>query len=99
MKIDPSNMAQRFDPIEFLEIRGLDEKQESELRKKLEINISEYLLLKLLDELPETVDKELKETKISDISILVKLLKSHIPNLKQKINEFLLEFKKQYKHE
>ena len=99
MKIDPSNTARRFDPIEFLEIRGLDKTQESELREKLEINISEYLLLRLLDELPENIDKELKETEISNVSSLEKLLRSHIPNLEEKINGLLVEFKKQYKHE
>jgi hypothetical protein len=99
MKVDPPNTAQKLDPIEFLEIRGLDEAQENRLRNKLETNISEYLLLKLLDELPENVDQELKEAKISDINFLEKLLRSYIPNLEQKISEFLLEFKKQYKHE
>jgi putative heme iron utilization protein len=99
MKADPSNTAQNFDTVKFLEIRGLDETQESELRKRLETNMSEYVLLKLLDELPKTIDKKLEETKISDVDSLDKFLRSYVPNLKEKINEFLLEFKKQYKYE
>jgi len=98
MKVKTPKTTQRFDPIEFLEIIGLNETQKVVLRKKLEINISEYILLRLLDELPKKVDQKLKSNKVTNIEDLEKLFKSHIPNFYTKTSELLKEFKKQYKY-
>lgn len=91
--------ANKFDPIEFLEISGLGVSERESLRKKLEANISEYLLIRLLEELPDTVDEKLKDNKVRSIEELENILKSHIPNFDKKIKQHLEEFKKQYQHE
>jgi hypothetical protein len=91
--------AQKFDPIDFLGIRGLGEREQEDLRKKLEVNIAEYILICLLDELPDTVDEKLKEDKVRNIDELEKLLSSNIPDFDRKVGKYLQEFKKQYNKE
>ena len=88
-----------FNPLEFLGIQGLGKAEREDLRRKLEANISEYILIRLLEELPDSVDEKLKNSKVSSINELENILMSHIPNLDTKIKQFLEEFRKQYKHE
>ena len=95
----PLKTTKQFDPIEFLGITGLNDFGKSKLRKKLETNMAEYILLRILDTLPDSIDKKFKETEILNVEDLEKLLKSHIPNLKSVVNGYLLEFKRHYKHE
>lgn len=90
---------QKFDPIEFLEISGLGDTEKKSLRKKLESNISEYLLIRLLEELPNTVDEKLKDNQVKSMEELENMLRSYIPNFDSKIKQYLEEFKKQYQHE
>ena len=40
--------TQKFDPIEYLEISGLDASEKKSLRNKLEKNISDLSILKIL---------------------------------------------------
>ena len=89
----------KFDPIEFLGISRLGVNEKESLRKKLKANISEYILIHLLEELPDSVDEKLKENKVNSIEQLENILKSYIPNLDTKIKQYLEEFKKQYRHE
>ena len=91
-------IAQKFDPVEFLGIKGLGKSEQEDLRKKLEVNISEYILIRLLEGLPDKVDKQLKK-EIENIDELEKMLKSHIPDLENKVEQYLQEFKNQYQNE
>lgn len=88
-----------FDPVEFLEIQGLGKSEKENLRKKLGANITEYILIRLLEELPDTVDEKLKDNKVRSIEELEDILKSYIPNPDTKIKQYLEEFKKQYQHD
>ena len=63
----------QFDPIKFLELEYLEEKVKITLKPKLEKNISEYLLIRLLDLLPEKVDKEIDFHKITTVEELQKI--------------------------
>lgn len=85
-----------FDPIKFLELEHLEEKVKITLKPKLEKNISEYLLIRLLDYLPEKADKEVDFRKITTVEELTTILKKYLPNLEEKIKLILNDFKREY---
>ena len=89
----------KFDPIVLLGISGLVVNEKESLRKKLEANISEYILIHLLEELPDSVDEKLKENKVNSIEQLENILECYIPNFDIKIKQYLEEFKKHYQYE
>lgn len=87
-----------FDPIKYLDISGVSQQEEDYLRKKLNKNISEYVLIRLLEESPDEIDEKLKN-EITDLPELVTIFKSYFPDFEVKIEAFLKEFKKQYQNE
>lgn len=86
----------KFDPIEFLELQHLDDETKQKLRPRLSKNIGEYLLIRLLDLLPEDADKKIKFDKIKSVEKLEAIIKKYIPDFKKQLNKFLLDFKKEY---
>ena len=94
--IKPSKL---FDPIKYLGITCLGQFEINSLRKKLNKNISEYILIRLLEELPDKVDEQLKKKEVEKIDELEELLKASIPDFDKKVQQYFQEFKNQYKNE
>lgn len=88
-----------FNPIQYLGISGLDKNEEEILAKRLEEVISEYLVIKLLQELPTSVDDDLKNGKVQTIEDLRHMLELYFPDLDEKISEYLIEFKQKYNND
>lgn len=86
----------KFGLIEFLNPQQLDDKTKQKLRPKLSENISEYLLIRLFDLLPEGTDEKIKFNKIKSVEELEAIIKKYIPDFKKQLNKFLLEFKNEY---
>lgn len=86
----------QFDPITFLGLDHLETSRKKVLKPRLLNNISEYLLIRLLDFLPEDADEKIKFTKIKSVEELQSILEKYIPDFKKQLNKFLLEFKEKY---
>lgn len=93
------NPSKSFDPIKLLGISGLGQFETDSLRKKLNKNISDYILIRLLEELPDKVDEQLKKKEIESVDELEEMLKTHIPDFNKKVQQYLQEFKSEYKNE
>lgn len=87
-----------FDPIAFLKLNHIEDSKKKQLKPRLLNNISEYLLIRLLDILPKEIDKEVNFDQISSISKLEDIFRQYIPHLDAKIDDILAEFKKEYKN-
>jgi len=88
-----------FDPIIFLGINGISEESKIVLRENLISQISEYILISILDTLPDSIDKELEDNPIRDISDLEKFLSLSVPRYKELVNKFLNEFKDNFNND
>lgn len=91
-----NQLISKFDPIEFLNLKQLDDKTKQKLRPKLSENIGEYLLIRLLNLLPEDTDEKMKFNKIKSVKELEVIIKKYIPDFKKQLNKFLLDFKREY---
>lgn len=91
------NVLNNFDPISFLKIdvSGLTSSQEaSELRETLNKQISEYLMLKVSQSL--TVQQQEEIAGQTDSTRLIELLSIYVPNLEERIQQELEQFKTEF---
>ena len=85
-----------IDPISYLEISrdGFSEEELLYLRKSLREKMSQYLFIKIADELEEDQVKQLLRYKAKDQ--ITSKLQEYFPNLNEKIKKYLEEFKKEF---
>lgn len=95
----PAQKDSNFNPIQFLGISGLDKNEEEILAKRLEEVISEYILIKFLQELPTSVDDDFKNGRVRTLEDLKHMLESYFPDLDGKISKYLVEFKEKYNND
>lgn len=93
---DSSKVVNTFDPIVFLDLDNSIFNDNPQLKDKLESNIYEYLLIKLLQELPDSVDPLLENGLVANEEELESVLKFYIPDLKEKTLKYLNNFKEDY---
>ena len=93
---DSSKVVNTFDPIVFLDLDNSIFNDNPQLKDKLESNIYEYLLIKLLQELPDNIDPLLENGLVANEEELESVLKFYIPDLKEKTLKYLNNFKEDY---
>lgn len=81
-----------FDPLVFLGITNLTNKERNAVSQKLLDRISQYLVIRIVDLLPEDELKNLSD----DPQELFTLAKEKIPNLDKKVKTYLEDFKKNF---
>lgn len=82
-----------FDPILFLDLNTLKTEDKKRIRNNLNQKISEFILIKIIAELPENKIKD-----EDNPAHLFALAKRTIPNLDSFIKKKLEEFKKIYQY-
>lgn len=85
------NQLLGFDPLLFLGITNLKPEEKDMVSKKLLDRISQYLVIRIVELLPEA---ELKH--IDDPQKLFSVAKEKIPDLDKKVKVFLADFKKEF---
>lgn len=80
-----------FDPLLFLEITNLKGQEKNIVSQKLLDNISQYIVIRVTEILPE---EELKH--IDGPQKLFSVAKNKIPDLGSKVKQFLDDFKKEF---
>lgn len=85
------NNLQGFDPLLFLGITNVKNKEKNDVSKKLLNKISQYLVIRITELLPED---ELKH--IEYPQELFSVAKNRIPDLDNKVKQFLEDFKKEF---
>lgn len=80
-----------FDPLVFLGITNLKDKEKKDVSQKLLDRISQYLVIRITELLSED---DLKN--IDDPEQLFSLAKQKIPDLDKKVKLFLEDFKKEF---
>lgn len=81
-----------FDPILFLGITNIEEKNREEISQKLLAQIQSYIIVRCLELIPE---QEL--TSIYDQPQFFKLAEQKIPDFNDQIKIFLEDFKEEFK--
>ena len=84
------NQLLGFDPLVFLGIKNLKDEEKSAVSKKLLDKISQYLLIRVSELLPEDDMKD-----IEDPDKLFSLAQTKITDLNNKVKVFLEDFKKE----
>lgn len=95
----PTQSIFKFDILDYLDIPESARINSNNLKEKLENNISEYILIRLLDELPDAVDERLETKGIKSIGELEEMLRSYIPDFDEKVRLYLKDFKEQYQND
>lgn len=80
-----------FDPLKFLDITNLKNKEKDTVSKNLLDKISQYILIRI-SELLSLDDVK----KMSDPQALLSLAQAKIPDLNAKMKLFLADFKKEF---
>ena len=80
-----------FDPLKFLNITNFKNEEKDKVSEHLLNNISQYLLIRISELLPE---EDLKKTK--DPKDLFDVAKAKIPDINNKMKLFLEDFKKEF---
>jgi hypothetical protein len=83
-------MAQ-FDPLKFLNITNLKNQDKKTVEENLLNKISQYVLIRIIGLLPK---EEINKTITPEI--VIRLAQEKIPDLNQKINFFMSDFKKEF---
>lgn len=80
-----------FDPLLFLGITDVKPEEKTDVSQKLLDRISQYLVIRICELLPED---DLKN--IDTPQQLFSIAKNKVPNLDNKVNIFLEDFKKEF---
>lgn len=80
-----------FDPLLFLGITNLKDHEKNDISQKLLDKISQYLLIRVCELLP---DEEIK--RLNNPSDIFTLAKVKIPDIDTKVKLFLGDFKKEF---
>lgn len=93
------NVLNNFNPVAFLEIdtTSMQPEETSNLSNSLNNKISEYILLKLSDNLSDEQFQKVVGT--TDPEEMMKLLGEAVPNLEARIKTELENFKNEYRGE
>lgn len=91
-----SIQLKNFDSLEFLGINNIPEDEKSNFRESLNNQISEYILVNILDVLPDSIDNELENNPITNIRELERFLELRVPRYKELISKFLIAFREKY---
>lgn len=91
-------MPDQFDVIAFLNLTHLSLEDQEKAKPVLEEKIKEYLLIRILDQLPP--DFEAKNPgrlqSLTQPAQLISLLKANFPDLQEKVQSILEDFRKEY---
>lgn len=82
---------QGFDPLKFLGVTNLKDEEKNTISEKLLSKISQYLLIRIVELLPEGDVKKLNDTEAIFI-----MAKGKIPDLSTKVKLFLEDFKEEF---
>lgn len=85
------NRLRGFDPLLFLRITNLNSEEKNNVSQKLLERISQYLVIRVTELLPED---ELKH--IENPQELFNVAKNKIPDIDSKVRQFLEDFKKEF---
>lgn len=80
-----------FDPLKFLNLENIKDQDKDSVSKNLQNKISQYILIRVAELLPEN---EVKKSKNPED--LFSLAKTSIPDLSSKVRLFLEDFKKEF---
>jgi hypothetical protein len=80
-----------FDPLDFLDIRDLRGEGKKEVSNRLRDKISQYILIRIVEDLGPSQLKKIKDPKE-----LFSFLSSKIPGFNTKVNKYLQDFKKEF---
>jgi hypothetical protein len=83
--------ASSFDPLVFLGINDLKGKGKAEVSDKLRDKISQYILIRIVNDLGHSRLKKIKDPKE-----LFSFLSRKIPGFNTKVNKYLKDFKKEF---
>ena len=85
------NTLQGFDPLLFLGINNLRNREKSDVSEKLLDKISQYLVIRISDLLPAENIRKLKTPE--DLFFMAR---NNIPDIDTKVKLFLEDFKKEF---
>ena len=80
-----------FDPLVYLGIKDLKGKEKKEVSKKLIDKLSQYFLIRMVEELNDVQLKGIK-----DPEKLILVAKSKIPDFDAKVRQYLEDFKTEF---
>jgi hypothetical protein len=84
-------MQNSFDPIIYLNIRGLKDKEKKELSDHLLNKISQYLLIRAIDKVDISLIKKAKAP-----NEIFEIAKKNIPDFENQVRIYLEDFKKEF---
>ena len=95
-----SNKPIGLDIFSFLKLTYLSDEEKMKLRPSLEEALKEYLLIRLFDQLPDNFEEKNKDSlnNIKDFDDLLNFLKTNFPDLKEKTESIMQDFKKEYQN-
>jgi hypothetical protein len=79
-----------FDPLVFLGIKGLKNKEKTEASQKLLSKIYQYILIYLVEELDVS---SIKNMNIREVFLVAR---KRIPNFNEKVKKYLENFKREF---